>query len=391
MKNKLLSMIILIFILALTGCGKAGSFDQAGKKSFANGKYDKAAESFMAAIKENPNRADYYIDYGMALIALGKYEDALLQFDRAYIDKDMLIIRENNKRALRGKGIAYFQMKEYTKAIEELKQALQIEELSNLNKDITYYMADALSATGAYGKAIKAYSSVIALDKRAVIAYSKRAICYKSLGEYEKSLADYDNVIKLEPKNYNAYLGKYYLLTEMKDDTGMLKVLEDAEAIVPKTNEDKYNLAKIHYFQGEYDAALTELNDGYSNGILEAYYYLGETYRIQKDYEKAIYYYKNYIDSGAIMTSNVYNQIAICLMKVDQSKDALQYVKTGIAYNNAATLQILQRNEIILYEKTGNYEEAKQELDQYIKTYPKDTQAAREAEFVNTRVEVIPE
>lgn len=386
MKRKLLSIgLLLVMITVLTGCSSAGSYDQEGKRSFKDGDFEKAAQSFAAAISANPNRADYYIDYGMALIALGKYEDALVQFDLAYVDKDMLIIRENNKRVLRGKGIAYYRMLQYDKAIEEFQAALKIEELTDLDMDILYYMADSLYRTGSYEEAAQSYTAIISKDKKTAFAYGNRARCYQRLGEYEKSSADYDSAIALEPKNYEYYFGKYYLLSENKDNAAA-EVLEVAESIQAETSEDQYNLAKLHYFKGDYETALSELSDGYANGFLEAYYYIGEIYRLQKDYTKAIYYYQKYIDSNQVTSPNVFNQIAICMLKTGQDKDALEYLKQGLTYNNIATMQVLKKNEIIACEKLGNYGDAKKKLEDYLKFYPEDSIALREAVFIDSRV-----
>lgn len=387
MRKKLLLMMILCSMLAvLSGCNKAASLEKDGKRSFQSGDYEKAASSFAEAIAANPNRAEYYINYGLSLIALGKYDNALKQLEQAYIDKDMLVIRENNKRILRGKGIAYYNQLNYVKAIEEFKMALEIDVLSELNMDILYYMAESFYMVGSYNEAVDAYTKILDKDKKSLIAYSKRANCYRILGDFEKSLEDYNKLIKLEPNNYNHYFGKFYLMSENKDEAGALEVLVKAEAITPNSKEDEYNIAKLHFYKGDFETAISELSESYSNGFMEAYYYIGEIYRLKKDYGKAIYYYEYYIDSGEVTSPNIFNQIAICLLKTDQTKEALDYLEQGILYSNAGILQILKKNEIIAYEKLGNYEAAKQKLEEYLKSYPKDTKALREATFIETRV-----
>lgn len=380
------AVVISIIVMILSGCSNAGSSYSDGRNNFKNGNYEKAAECFEAAIKVNPNRADYYIDYAMTLIELGRYQDALDQFDHAYMDKDMLIVRQNNKRILRGKGIAFGHMLRYEDAVSQFKLALDNKELSYLDMDILYYMADALRTIGSYEDAIKAYSDIIDIDDRAAMAYSRRAGCYKSLGDYEKGLADYDSAIALEPKNYECYFGKYYLMVAQGNKAGAAEVLTEAEKITPATSEDNYNLAKVHFYKGNYDQALSELSAGYAGGFLEAYYYIGEIYRLQKDYEKAAYYYQCYIDNGDTISSNVFNQIAVCRMKLGDYEAALKYLEQGLAHNNAETLQILKKNEIIIYENLGRYEDAQAKLQEYLTSYPEDEAAVREAEFVRTRV-----
>ncbi|MHB8131006.1 MAG: tetratricopeptide repeat protein [Mobilitalea sp.] len=387
MKKKLLSMGIFFIMMAMfTGCSSAENYDRDGKKSFLDGNYEEAAVHFTAAIAENPNRADYYIDYGMTLIKLGDYEEAFVQFDRAYMDKDMTIVKENNKRVHRGQGIAYYYLQQYPEAIEQFEEALKINELSKLNMDILNYMGNSLMTIGSYEEAIETYTSLILINEKNASVFSNRALCYKNLGDFEKSLMDYESAITLEPNNYTFYFGKYYLLTEKGDEAGATEVLTQASEIVGTTSEDKYNQAKLHYFEEKYDLAITELSEGYVNGFTEAYYYIGEIYRNKKDYTKAIFYYETFISEGEVLAPNVYNQIASCLIKSGDYKKAIDYLENGIAYNNAGAMQALKKNEIIAYESLGKFDVAMEKLEEYLISYPKDSEALKEAEFIKTRL-----
>ncbi len=387
MIKKLLSMgICLILVLMMAGCSLSDNLYKDGKKSFENENYEEAAAYFEAAIKENPGRADYYIDYGMSLIKLKQYEEALVEFDKAYVNKDVIIVKQNNKKLFRGKGIAYYYMLDYEKAIAQFKKALDINELSELDMDILYYIGSSYITVGAYEEAIKTYTGLIKLDNKSADAYSSRALCYRNLGDFEQSLADYDAAIHAEPENYAHYFGKYYLLAESADVTAANEVLNKASELTIKSSADQYNLAKVHFYQGNYEAALSELSEGFKNGFAEAYYYLGEIYRIKKDYPKAIYYYDIFIKEGEILAPNVYNQIASCLIKTGEYGDALKYLEKGLAYNHAGTKKTLKKNEIIVYECLGEFDKAKEKLTQYLADYPEDKEAAREAEFVDTRI-----
>jgi len=393
MKKKLLSMgILIVIIIIFTGCSSAGNYDRDGRKFFLDGNYEEAAIHFTAAIAENSNRADYYIDYGLTLIKLGEYEESFVQFDHAYMDKDMTIVKENNKRVFRGQGIAYYYLQQYPEAIEQFEEALKINELSKLNMDIFNYMGNSLMMIGSFEKAIETYTSLILIDEKNPRIYSNRALCYKNLGDFEKSLMDYESAISLEPNNFTFYFGKYYLLVENGDEAGAIEVLTQASKIIGKTSEDKYNQAKLHYFGGKYDLALSELSEGFANGFTEAYYYIGEIYRIKKDYKKAIYYYETFISEGEVLTPNVYNQIASCLIKSGDYKKAIKYLENGIAYNHAETMQVLKKNEIIAYESLGMFDVAMEKLKVYLISYPKDSEALRESEFIKTRlIEVVTE
>jgi tetratricopeptide (TPR) repeat protein len=387
MKKKLLSMgLYIIMILTFTGCSMGKSQYDDGKKSFVTGNYEEAAKHFAAAITQNSNRAEYYIDYGLTLIALGRYEDALSQFNQVYIDKDILVVRQNNKRILRGRGIAYYNMQQFDNAILEFQAALQMDELSGLDMDILYYMGNSYMMLGSYEEAIDIFSKILEKNNKRITAYINRAICYRNMGEYEKSLQDYDTALTLEPNNYDPYLGKYDLLRESGDQAGAVEILAKAADINVKTNEDKYNLAKVHYYQEDYELALVELNEGITNGFTEANYYIGELYQAKKDYQKAVYFYDIFIKEGIRTNPNVYNQMAYCLMKLLDYKKAREYLEIGISFNHKGTLQVLKKNEIIVYESLGMFKEAMEKLEDYLANYSEDEDAIREVTFLKTRL-----
>lgn len=385
--KKCLSIVICIFLIAsLSGCSKADNYYKEGKESLEKKNYGKAAEYFSKAVEMKPDRADYFIDYGMTLIAMGKSDEAMEQFDHAYVDKDMAIIKKNNKRALRGMGIAYYNMQQYRKAVEEFDKALKLNVLPSLDMDILYYKGSSLKAVGSYDKAVEIYTGILSEKGKNAQAYSERAYCYRRMGIYEKSLADYDNAIKLEPDTFEYLFGKYYLLREFDKTKEAKAVLSQASKIKISTEEDKYNLARLHFYQENYDAALPELEAGFTAGFYEAYYYIGEIYRNNRDYSKAAYYYEKYIDTGKVSASNVYNQAAVCLIKTEDYEKALKYLETGIAFQDTGTIQVLKRNEIIAYEKMGGFDTAKEKLTEYLSAYPEDKDAVREADFVDTRI-----
>lgn len=384
--KKLLSVGICIIILSiLTGCSAAAGYYKDGKKSFQNKDYEAAAEYFLKAISDQPERADYYIDYAMTLIVLGDYEQALSQLEHAYVDKDMKSIRENNKRVIRGKGLAYYFMQEYEKALVEFDRALQMKELSQLNMDILYYKGDTLRRIGSYDKAIETYNAVIDKDSKNALAYGCRALCYYGMGNYEKSLEDYDKAISLKPDYYDFYFGKYYLVSERRNHNLAAEVLKQAEEIKAKTKEDRFNRSKVYYLQGDYETATYGFEESYLEGFAEAYYYIGEIHRNKKDYSKAMFYYEGYMEAGTVSSPEVYNQMAVCLMKTGDYKKALEYLEKGLTFNYADSIHVLMKNEIIAYEHLGMFEKAQTKLTEYLKDYPEDTKALVEAEFIKTR------
>lgn len=386
--KKLISIVLFVVIITvLSGCSKAGGHYNSGRKSFDSGDYEEAARYFELAITENPNRAEYYIDYGMALVGLERYTEALTQFDSIIMDKKITMVLQNNKRALRGKGIAYISMKNHREAINQFDKALAINVLSDLDLDILYYKGNALMNMGNYNEAVNTYTDIIEKFGEEAQVLGERAYTYQKIGEYEKGLDDYDKAITLQKNNYEYYFGKYYLLQEMDKANDAKEVLRQASELEVRTKSDKFNLAKIHFYQGLYDQAFPELSESFADGFSEAYFYIGEIYSIKKDYSTAQYYYEKYIEQGGIIAPSAYNQIASSLIKMEEYEQALSYLEDGISSNQKGAMEVLLKNEIIVYENLGAFDKALTKLQSYIASYPGDEEAKRELAFINSRME----
>lgn len=387
--GKLLAIIMIIPVFLLTGCGgkSPGDYYKEGQAYFGSGNYEKADESFSKAIEGNKERADYYISYAMNLIQLKRYEDAIINFERSILDKDNGVVRKNNKRAYRGEGIAYYRAYDYASAIENFNKALKINELEDMNQDILSYKGKAQEKSGLYKEAAKTFTEIIENNKSNAQAYINRGDIYRKMGEYEKSLADYDKAIKLKTSNYDYYLAKYFLLLDMEDKEGAGEVLNQAAAINGTTEEDKFNMAKITYYKGDFETAIQMFGEAFGNGFTESYYYLGSIYEQQKDYENAVTNYGKYLetDSGSD-NGRAYNQTAECLIKLKNYEEALVYIEDGIKVNDISVNQELKRNQIIVYEHLDRFEEAYKLVEAYLKVYPEDEAAKKEAVFLKSRL-----
>lgn len=384
--KKILSLgLLLLTVFLLSGCSAAGRYDKRGEKNFLSGNYEEAAMNFSKAAEQNPNRADYYINNGMALSALGRYEEAMAQFDHVIMDKDIPMVKENNKRALRGKGITYYNRKKYEDAVSQFDAALEIGVLSELDMDILYYKGNALMTMGNYTEAEEAFTGIIGTFGNDAKALGSRAYTYRRTGEYEKSLADYDLAVSLDKGCFEYYFGKYYVKMEMGDEAGAADVLSEAAAIEDVTKEDHYNLAKVHFYQGLYEQSLPEFGESLAEGYTESYFYIGEIYGKQKDYSTAVYYYDKYIGEGEVTAPIVYNQIASCKMKLGEYEDAARYLETGVGLDPAGRSRILMKNRVVAYENLGEFDTALQMLKEYLAVFPEDDQAKREEEFLLTR------
>jgi len=373
--------------LFLCGCEKsAGSSYREGIRAFASKDYDAAESCFADAIGKNSDKAEYYISYAFTLMQNEKNDEALAQFQKAVLDKDNQIVKENNKAAYRGMGILYYKEQEYDKAIELFERALKIREAEDLDSDIYGYLASCMELKGDEAEAISYYNKLLKKEKSAVL-YAKRALAQQRAGEAELAKKDYDSAISIESRDYNLYIQKYWLLMQNGEEAAAKEVLQQAASIEPKTAGEKYGQSKVFYFLGQSSAAETGFLEALENGFIEAGFYLGLLAQENGRMEEAMERYIAYIESGKkISSAAVYNQLGICYLKLGNYVYARDTFSMGLKCNDIQLVQELQFNKIIAYEYLGQYKKALVKADEYLENYPNDKKMKRERKFIKTRV-----
>lgn len=373
-------------VLAFAGCNDAKEHFESGLEAFGAADYENALSEYSKALDENPNKAEYYIEQGHTYIALGQYKEAREALESAVVEQGLELTRKNNKRAWRAIGISFYEEGNYAAAKEYFEKALAEKLLPELNADIRMYLADALECGGDYVSAIAVYDELLKEQTDYAAGYRARAYMRYVQGDYEASLADYNEAIALTPNNFDLYFGKYNVLEKLgrrSEQTELLKLLTKIES---PTAEDAYFIAKAQYFSGAYDEALVGLAAAAKDGYEDAYYYIGEIYHERSDYGEAVHYFKLYIAGKGARDAAAYNQMAICLMKQQKYEDALETVRGGQKLEDVLHGKQLLFNEVVILEKMGEYNAAYERAVEYRNRYPEDTKIKRELEFLGSRV-----
>lgn len=120
-------------------------------------------------------------------------------------------------------------------------------------------------------------------------------------------------------------------------------------------------------------------------------------YYEQEDYASAKDAFEKALAAGGEKNQVIYNLLGICGMKLNDYNYALEQFNQGISLSqNSGTsmedaesfsevLQEMRFNQIVCYEKLGDWENAKTKIAEYIQVYPDDADAQREAKFLETR------
>ena len=373
-RKRICGIIAVCLTIFLTACSSAAnSYYKSGNKFMEKGQYEEALNSYEEAIKKNSERAEFYIAAGFANIGLEKYEDAINTFDKGYSPKDNQIVRENNKFLFRGKGIAYLKLGKYPEALLQFASASAIKEASSLDNDLKKYIALTEIKLGDYKSAADVYEEMLRVKNPDVSLYGKLAEVYFAMGEAVKAAENYDLAISKEPDNFDAYFGKYEILSAKGEKEQAAEVLNKAAGIKITSDISGYKAKEY-------------LNTAYTKGILESSYYLAKISMLENDYTGAKAFFEKYEQElGKVTVSGWYDGMAECLIKEEKYEDALSYVLKGLALEDVSAMKQLMLKKVTLYEKTVDYNKAYEAAVEYTKLYPEDKKMAREVVFLSTR------
>lgn len=104
-------------------------------------------------------------------------------------------------------------------------------------------------------------------------------------------------------------------------------------------------------------------------------------------YGEAVEAFETALELGTKETATIYNLLGASCQNSENYENALEYYKKGIARKDAneELLKEMRLNTILVYEKMGNWDSAKEKVAEYLSDYPEDEIAKKEAEFLETR------
>ncbi len=315
---------------------------------------------------------------GMAAVEALDYQTALQCFEKALAEGEDL------RLLYRGQGLAYMGLTQYDKAAEAFEKALGSGNgrIDELDYDINYYLATTYYKLGQTEQGIRTYNAILALKPKDRMAYYLRGSLWLA-SDYERAKADFDKAISLGKEDYDLLINIYQSLERHGYREVGQEYLQAALGSEAKSMTD-YQKGRMYYYLGDYDNAKNYLESARKSAGPEAVLLLGQTYEELGDYNYAISVYSSYLESDS-QNARVYNRLGLCRMQMQAYEEALIAFQTGKSIENNDMMQILRFNEIITYEKLGDYKQAASLMGSYLSTYPDDEAAKREYTFLKTR------
>lgn len=201
-----------------------------GRVYFAKGNRERALAELDQTMSIKPRHEYFYYFRAESFSQLG-------EFDRAIADYDRIIELNPRSRSVYGcRGVAYARKGDYDRAIADFNQAILLAHQDQPNpgdrqtqaqgqdaepisafvagESIVLALGDgpllrargvAYVAKGDLDRAIADFDNAIRLNPKDKEAISDRGNAYRTKGDFERAIADYDQLLQLDAKNARAY------------------------------------------------------------------------------------------------------------------------------------------------------------------------------------------
>jgi len=243
--------------------------------------------------KLTPNQiqSKEFFDEGSKKGKAGNYNGAIEDFTKS-------LILEKNAGTYLKRGYAYQMIANYTAAIDDANEALKLQpsltrayfvrgishygkgELKDARTDLSTFIAkDRTNAIAFnfmaalcymdqdYKNALANYDEVVRLDPKYPDIYTNRGMMRHTLQDYKGAIQDYNEALKLNPNNPSAYNNRGGAYMMLKDFQSALADFDKAIAINDKYADAYDNRGRVKHTLGDVEGACADWQSAYDNGL----------------------------------------------------------------------------------------------------------------------------
>ncbi|MEM8856957.1 MAG: tetratricopeptide repeat protein [Chloroflexota bacterium] len=224
-----------------------------------------------------------------------------------------------------------------------------------LNLEGTYFSLGLLfQSTGEYDQAIANYDQVIKIDPQDAGAFNNRGNAYARKGDLDQAIADYDQAIALDPQYAFSFNNRGLAYSDKGDLDQAIADLNQAIALDPQLDGAFFNRGNAYSRKGDLDQAIADLNQAIA---LEPQFYIafnnrGLAYSRKGDLDQAIasydqaialepQFYVAFINRGFAYSNK--GDLNRAIADYDQAialdpQNTFAFTNRGLAYSNKGDL-----------------------------------------------------
>ena len=187
-----------------------------------NKKFISAEKKCLLLIKKVKPNYDLHNIYAVILFQLKKYDNAIIEWQKAIKLKPDYYFGYNNL------GNAFLLKNDIDQALQSYENAIKIKPDYY---EAIYNKANIFLKLKDFSNALKFYDEVLLLKKDYIAAYQGKAIIYKKVEKFNQAIDEWQKIINLSPRNENAYVQKGDLLFDKNNLKEALNCYEKAYEI----------------------------------------------------------------------------------------------------------------------------------------------------------------
>jgi tetratricopeptide (TPR) repeat protein len=148
----------------------------------------------------------------------------------------------------------------------------------------------AYDSNGEHDRAIADYDEAIRLDPKNADTYVNRGLAYDRKGEHDRAIADYDEAIRLNPKEAPTYYNRGLAYYRKGEHDRAIADYGEAIRLDPKDADTYVNRGVAYVSKGELDGAITDFGEAIRLDAkkAKAYYNRGVAYVSKGELDRAI-------------------------------------------------------------------------------------------------------
>jgi len=254
-----------------------------------NGEPEKALARLNSVESTDPMNVEVVLTRANVFSAMQRHKDAIHDFSKA-----LHMVEEDKDEIHTSIAFEYQSMRNYSKAINHLKKALEIDPT---NQGLLYEIGYCFEVGEMSEDAIEFFNTIVNTDPYSFVGWYNLGMAYSNLELFEKAIDSFDYALAIDPEFIPSYFSKAQCYEQME-------MFQHAINVYKQT------------FEFEKPDAMT-------------LYYIGDCYSSMEKYETAIEFYRKSI-SIERQFSDAWMGIGICYVELDRHAEALTHVEQAL-------------------------------------------------------------
>ena len=371
------ALVAAVFVLGatvLTGCKEETdkSYEQAMEYTL-KGRYEEAIELFKRAISQGETDPVIYGDMGIAYLRMGDTENALKQMEYA------LTLDPNHKGVLKRTGIFYMETGDTDVALSYFLKALPADKnYTDADRETLGYIGEIRMMREEWQQAVDCYNPLIEGNYHVAEHEIAAGECYVKMNQI-KAATQYFDMVKdekdISPRHF-IYIYKCLMEADQIDLAAEYfeygKTLCGAPPMKEMTEGEYYVRAGLINVARE----KLETEDSVGARLATAWLHLQDG-----DFTAAEAIYRQLLTEKVDMPEVATEYMAVCVLR-NEYDNAKILISKIYEYKDPGVMETALWNEIMMYERMGDFTTALEKLEAYKKGYGEDEAVSREVRFL---------